>query len=236
MDWSRRSEVKELMDNPDLDKESLREAYSDINRCNTWLGGISITIKAIRKLIKAHPKKTYSIFDMGCGDGYMLRNIAKAFKNDPVDLELIGFDLHEDVVSVAREATNENDTIRFKKADILALDANMHCDILICTLTMHHFKESDILRFIKKFSELAQIGIVINDLERSPIAYRLFKLFSFLFIQSNVAKTDGLTSISKGFKKTELLQIANHLNNLQHTITWQWAFRYLWVIKPNRII
>ena len=52
MDFSIRSEVEEHMDNPNLDKESFRKAYLDINRCNTLLGGTNITVRAVKKLMK----------------------------------------------------------------------------------------------------------------------------------------------------------------------------------------
>ena len=49
---------------------------------------------------------------------------------------------------------------------------------------------------INEYVELAKIGIVINDLQRSGLAYYLFKLFSLIFIKTDVAKIDGLISIS----------------------------------------
>ena len=51
MDISIRSTEMELMDAPDMDGDSLKKALSDINRCNTWLGGAAITKKAVQKLI-----------------------------------------------------------------------------------------------------------------------------------------------------------------------------------------
>lgn len=234
MDFTCRSDVGEHLDEPNLDRESYRKAYLDINRCNTLLGGTAITLKAIRKLMNNHPKESYTIFDMGCGDGHMLRSIADAFENEAVALRLVGIDLEEEIVNIAREASSSYTSIQFKKADILTMDRIEGCDILLCTLTMHHFKEKDILKFIKKFSELARLGIIINDLERSKLAYYLFKIFSFFFVKSTIAKEDGLTSIQKGFRKPELRQMATQFKDLRHTIEWKWAFRFLWVMEPNQ--
>ncbi|MGD1946260.1 MAG: methyltransferase domain-containing protein [Croceivirga sp.] len=232
MDFSKRSTVEEHMDNPILDKESYKKAYKDINRCNTLLGGSDITIKAIRKLIDENPQKSYTIMDMGCGDGHMLRLIAKRFRGRDIKLHLVGIDLRDDVITVAREASQDFPEILFQEADILDLTQVQDCDILLCTLTMHHFEEADIKTFGRRFGELAKLGVVINDLQRSKVAYHLFKLFSFFFVKTKIAKEDGLISISKSFRRHELQQIADTIEGLRHTITWKWAFRYLWTMQP----
>ena len=65
-----------------------------------------------------------------------------------------------------------------------AIDAG--CDIILCTLTMHHFTDQQICTFIKTFVQLASTGVIINDLQRSKIAYRLFQLFSGIFMKSKL--------------------------------------------------
>jgi len=220
------------MDNPNLDQESFRTAYLDINRCNSLLGGMSITINAIRKLIKKHPQKSYTIFDMGCGDGFMLRKIAQTFEKEPISLSLVGIDLREDIIAIAQEASTAYPAIEYRRADILELDELEGCDILLCTLTMHHFEDKNIARFIQKFSELARLGTVVNDLQRSKLAYHLFQLFSFFLLRTTIAKEDGLISIRKGFRKLELTKLATGFKGMHHTIEWKWAFRYLWVMEP----
>ena len=232
MYFSSRSEAKEQLDNPELDQESLRKAYLDINRCNTMLGGTTITLNSIAKLIKKHPKKSYTIYDIGCGDGHMLRQIANRFENEDVQLNLVGIDIREDILAIARNASKGYKAIEFKEVDVLALGKKQKCDILLCTLTMHHFSEEEMGEFLKKFSELAQLGIIINDLERSKLAYVLFKFFRHFLIKTRIAKSDGLISIQKGFLKPELKRMATSLNELYHTIEWKWAFRYLWVMEP----
>jgi len=233
MDFSKRSRVQEHMDNPTLDQESYRKAYLDINRCNRLLGGMGITLNAIKKLIAKHPQDSYTIYDMGCGDGFMLRHIASSLQNESFNLKLVGIDLRDDVIAIAQEASLDFPEIEFRKADILTLRSFEGCDILLCTLTMHHFEEPEIDVFLKKFVDLSKLGTVINDLERSRLSYRLFKLFSFFFIKTEIAKDDGLISISKGFKKIELTQLAKPIKNAHHTISWKWAFRYLWVLEPK---
>ena len=231
-DLSKRSTEPELMDDFRDGLDSLRVIFDDINRVNRLLGGNSITINAVAKLIGDNPKHSYTIVDMGCGDGTMLREVAKYCHKNNIQVRLIGIDLNNEALQLAEEAAIPYPEIEYRHEDILQLDTKeFHCDILINTLCMHHFTNVQLTTFLRKFVELAKIGIVINDLQRSGLAYYLFKLFSLIFIKTKVAKIDGLISISKGFVKTELLTYTKNLPSVTHQIEWKWAFRYQWVIK-----
>lgn len=80
------------------------------------------------------------------------------------------------------------------------------------------------------FRRNAALGIVINDLQRSAVAYRLFQVFSRIAGLGNMAKSDGLISILRGFKRKEIEQLSQKLNFNQYTLKWKWAFRYQWII------
>ncbi|MEP0265124.1 methyltransferase domain-containing protein [Dokdonia sp.] len=228
-----RSTERELMDDPDIPEVDLRNALIDISKSNKMLGGNAITFKAIEKLIQENPlKKEWTIVDVGCGDGEMLRLIADYFKNNDIHLQLIGVDLSSQSIAMGIELSKTYPEITLLEKDILTIDNEMFgCDIVICTLTLHHFKDQEILRFMKQFVKLAQVAVIINDLHRSKIAYLLFRLFSRIFIKSHVAKNDGLVSIASGFRKEELKIFAQQLKLEHSEITWKWAFRYLWLIK-----
>lgn len=235
IDFSVRSRVDELMDDPNMELPTLRKAYEDINRCNNLLGGDSITINGVWEVIKNSKKESYTILDMGCGDGTMLRKLSDFLSKKGMSHKMIGIDLRDDVLLIAREQSGDYPQIEFQKMDILKADKSFSCDIIINTLTMHHFEEERIDAFLKQFVSLAKIGVVINDLERSRLSYNLFKIFSFFFISTRVAKIDGLISISKGFRKDELLKLAKKIPGVIHGIQWKWAFRYVWIMQINQV-
>ena len=236
IDLSERSNQAELMDDFNEGLKSLRIVFDDINRVNTILGGSSITVNAVAQLMKKNLQENYTVVDMGCGDGNMLREVAKYCRRKNIEVRLIGVDLNAEALQLAEEASTNYPEIEYQRSDILKLKvADLNCDIVINTLTMHHFVNKDLLIFLKKFNQLASIGVVINDLHRSRLAYYLFKCFSLIFIKTKTAKIDGLRSIRKGFIKSDLLQYSKSLPNIQHDINWKWAFRYVWVMEPNRL-
>jgi ubiquinone/menaquinone biosynthesis C-methylase UbiE len=233
LEFTHRSELPELMDDPNLPKDQLYAALHDITKVNRFLGGNQITIAGIRKLIQSKPnQKEWRIVDVGCGDGEMLRHIASTFKHNPLKLHLIGVDINTESIQKAQEVSSEYENIHFEVMDILEIESDaLPCDILICNLTMHHFSDKEIHIFLDKFYKLAHVGVVINDLERSAIAYQLFRGFSRIFMKSPIARHDGRISIARGFKKEELVRYSQKLGFENDTIQWKWAFRYLWVIK-----
>ena len=236
IDLSERSNQPELMDDFREGLQSLRVVFDDINRVNTILGGSNITVNAVAQLMKEHPQDDYTVVDMGCGDGNMLREVAKYCNKRKINVRFIGIDLNEEALQLAEEASVNYPEIEYHHKDILALEVHdLNCDIIINTLTMHHFENRDLLLFLEKFNHLARIGVVINDLHRSRWAYYLFKAFSLIFIKTETAKIDGLISISKGFIKSDLVQYSKRLPEIQHDIQWKWAFRYVWIMKPNRL-
>ncbi len=234
MNYKRRSCTRELMDDPYLDTLSLQRVYADINRVNTVLQGFSLSLKAIEKIMGENPQDSYTIIDVGCGDGSMLGKVASFYRDKPVSLDLIGVDLNSRSIALAQENFKEYPNIRFLELDILAPEAKeLQCDILLCTLTLHHFDSNEIPIFLNQFVKLCRLGIVINDLHRSKLSYYLFQLFSLIFIKTKIAKHDGLVSIKSAFTKLDLITFSVGLPHVEHDICWRWAFRYLWIIRTK---
>ncbi|WP_238934787.1 methyltransferase domain-containing protein [Aurantibacter crassamenti] len=230
MDFSKRHREIELMDDIHISIDDLQATYHDINSANRLLGGDSDVLQALKKMILENPKQQYSIIDVGCGDGAMLRSIAVMFRKLDISVELLGVDLNAKAIDLAREASIAFPEIEFKVQDALKMDG-VKADFVISTLTMHHIDEANISHFLKGLTKIASIGIVISDLQRSRFAYYLFQLFSVIFIKTEIAKNDGLVSIRSGFLKKELRTYSMVLPAYQHSIEWKWAFRYLWVMR-----
>lgn len=231
----KRSTEMELMDDFQGSKEELKIVLEDISRVNRLLGGNRITINAVAELIRNNPQDSYVIMDLGCGDGTMLRELAKYCIENRIKVNLIGIDLNTDALEIATESSFEYPEIQFLKQDVLQLTpTDFNCDILISTLTTHHFTNEELPKFLKQFALLAKLGFVNNDLHRSHLALFLYRLFSKVFIRTRTAKIDGAISIKRGFKKNDLQALAKQLPQMKHFIKWKWAFRYVWIMEPKR--
>ncbi|WP_317044675.1 methyltransferase domain-containing protein [Flavobacterium cyanobacteriorum] len=233
MDTRYRTEENEIMDDFALEGEELRQALDNIAHINRLLGGNSVTLQAIKKLLKkADIDKVISIVDVGCGNGDMLRMLAGFGKKTGVQFRLTGIDANRFTINYATQLSSAHSNISYKCLDVFSPEFRQeNYDIVLCTLTLHHFKDDQVLKIISIFSENARIGVVINDLHRSRIAYSLFRIIAFVFNMNAMAREDGLTSILRGFTKKELQKFAVRLSLKDSTIRWKWAFRYQWIIS-----
>jgi hypothetical protein len=234
VDFKKRSTEIEIMDTFSGTTKELATILQDINRVNRLLGGYSITLSTVFKLLTLEDKKSYTILDMGCAEGTMLRKLAKEARKQNIPLKLIGVDLNKQGLELATYYSIEYPEITYLEADILTADfSSYNIDVVMTTLTLHHFTDKGVVQFVNQFNSLASLGVVINDLDRNPIAYYLFKAFSFFFIKTEIAKKDGLLSIRRAFKKKDLMRYALQVKNASHQIAWKWAFRYVWVLKKK---
>lgn len=226
-----RSNQKEIMDDFEFQGDEMNALLSDLKRVNRWLGGNSVTIEGIKVLVGASRKVT--ILDVGCGDGEMLRVIAKYFDKRGIIARLIGIDANGHIIETARKRSLEFGQIEYQISDILNEDlANIEFDVALCTLFLHHFDNEQVEEILDKLLSHARLGVVINDLHRSRFAFVLFKFVSILLLRTKTARIDGLISIARGFKRHELKIVAQKLRKLCF-IKWKWAFRYQMIIKKQ---
>lgn len=230
-----RSNQVEIMDDLNFQGEEMKNLLKDLKTVNKWLGGNNITIDGLEKLLKNHPKnKSITLLDIGCGDGELLRKCSDFGNKNNFNFKCIGLDFNENIIAVARKQSNNYPNISFEKVDVFLNEESIpNCDIALCTLFLHHFSNEKIESLLNTSLKKVNIGLIINDLQRSKQAFNLFKIVSKLFLKTKTAKHDGLVSIARGFKKSELESISKKIPNQQSAIHWHWAFRYQWILKKN---
>lgn len=233
IDISKRTSEAEIMDDFDLQGEQLERTLKDLDNINRWLGGNKITMQGIKKLLDSHPQgKPVHIADVGCGNGAILREIAEWGRDKHFPIKLTGIDANSHAIEIAERLSEYYPEINYKTQNIFDPSfQNQEFDIVLCTLTLHHFKDMEIEEITNNFFRQARIGVVVNDLHRSKQAYYLFRAFCKVFINNKIARDDGLTSVLRGFRKKDIKKFAAMIPGGRHNIDWKWAYRYLWIIK-----
>ncbi|MBB6236070.1 2-polyprenyl-3-methyl-5-hydroxy-6-metoxy-1,4-benzoquinol methylase [Pedobacter sp. AK013] len=235
VDTTYRSTAPEIMDDFAMEGEILRDALDKIANINQLLGGNKVTRAGVKILIASKPSdQVIRITDMGCGNGDMLRTLADYAKKQGLHFILKGIDANQFTINHAQSLSTNYPDITYACSNIFDdLSKTEPCDIILCTLTLHHFKDEEIIDLLNNFKKSATMGIVINDLQRSAIAYYLFKALCYVFRLNDMSRADGLISILRGFKRADLLKYTEKLKVKSSSIKWKWAFRYQWIIKTT---
>ncbi len=230
LSFRHRSTEPEIMDDFGVRGEELQRALNDITWVNKRLGGNGISISALEEWVNHHleiKQKTIRLADLGCGNGDTLRRMARWGRAQQLNLELVGLDANTHSIALAREQSRDFPEISYKTADVLSPEYSYSgFDLAHCSLFLHHFGEKEIMSLLNKLRVDGVLGLLINDLQRSPVAYYAFAMVARVVRISPMARHDGLVSVKKGFQRKELTDILHKGGLSPSKIKWKWAFRY----------
>lgn len=195
-----------------------------------WLGGDQATISALKRM----DPPPQSILDVGCGGGLSTIRLGEQFPH----AKILGIDLNPLAIAFAKNKLanmkRPPPNVSFETRDQGELsEPSKSYDAVISTLVCHHLTDGDLITFISKSCLVAKRKVIINDLQRDPVALFLFKCISPLFFRNRLVLNDGPQSIRRAFKRSELEDylIKAGLKSSQYSIRWQWAFR--WLVEVN---
>ena len=199
-DFSRRSQLTELMDEP-CSRDELRACLRDLALVNRW----TFAYRPVRHWLEGvaaaqRPSEgPLRILDVACGYGDGLREIERWALRQGLAVELTGLDLNPNATSIAAEATHRTSKIRWINSDIFAYTPQEPPDLVLSSLFTHHLAESDIVRFIQWMDQNARLGWFISDLSRAAIPYHFFRVFSKVAGLHRFVQHDGPVSIARAF-------------------------------------
>ncbi|RZJ57937.1 MAG: methyltransferase domain-containing protein, partial [Flavobacterium sp.] len=152
-----RTKEPETMDDFSLEGEELRSALDKIAGINRLLGGNKLTLNGVKELIEGVDKsREITIVDIGCGNGDMLRMLAEYAVTANLKLNLIGIDANQFTIDYAKKLSADFNNISYTCIDIFTPEfETMRYDIALCTLTLHHFSDEEILQIMATFNRNA---------------------------------------------------------------------------------
>ena len=133
----------------------------------------------------------------------MLAALAQASARAGVDLRLVGLDSDPRAVARARQTLAPYPNVRVELGGIDDL-ATLPADYVFCNHVLHHFPPPDVVPVLRKLRLAARRLLLVNDLERSAMAYRLYSVLAAVAFRKSFVYADGRLSIRKGFRVPEL--------------------------------
>jgi SAM-dependent methyltransferase len=226
---TQRSYQKELLDQDSIPFKDILLNMQELNFINTWLGGHAITSKGFAHLL--NKRKSISVCEIGCGGGDNLIAIKKYCDKKNIKVQLIGIDIKQACIDVAKSNPLLKDDTVFICSDYLIAKFQSPPDIIFSSLFCHHFTEPQLKEQLVWMKNQSTVGFFINDLHRNWLAFILIKALTQLFSSSYLVKNDAPLSVKRGFLKKEWTQIGILAGIEELKISWEWAFRHLIVFK-----
>ncbi|MCK6618418.1 MAG: methyltransferase domain-containing protein [Cyclobacteriaceae bacterium] len=232
--FSVRSNTPEIMDDLACSGEVVHQTLRELEFINKWLGGNAITFSGVDTLLKGREQAAVHIADLGCGSGEMLKLISQRLQSKGIKPILTGIDANPNIIEYAKKNCAGFSGIHLATENILAAEFQQRkFDIIVATLFFHHFTSAQLIDILKQLKKQADVGIVINDLHRHPLAFYSIKLLTKLFSKSGMVKYDAPLSVLRGFTRNELVGILKGAGITRFTLRWKWAFRWQVIIPAT---
>ncbi|CAG5017584.1 hypothetical protein DYBT9275_05804 [Dyadobacter sp. CECT 9275] len=229
--FKKRSQKKELLDAEDIPPQDLFVNLKELDFINKWLGGYGVSFSALKKVLSR--SEHLSLVDIGSGGGDTLKRINTWAQKGGFDLALAGVDIKPVCTAYAKQHAADPE-INFFCDDYRNMDRYVRTiDIIHASLFCHHFSDEDLTELVR-FALAKRCVLIINDLERHPLAYYSIKFLTALFSNSYLVKNDAPLSVLRGFKKKEWKAIVEAAGAMHFTIRNKWAFRHEVIVYGNR--
>ena len=218
------------MDDPSLPKSEHDQALNGLTTIHRFSGLVNRFWKSLLPLLEKvrSQKDTIKVADVGCGDGYLLRQLTRKSAAAGFDVQWVGYDFSEVACSLASEkAEADGANVRFEKLDILNNDIPEQFDVILNSLFLHHFEFHDAKTILTRFRDATTQGFIVEDLRRTVLGYTLAWTCSRLLSRSPIVHYDGVVSVEGAFSIDEIEEVLNAANIKQVDIAKRWPERFV---------
>jgi len=197
-----RARDEEQMDDPELDPAVYDAVLAGLGRVNRWTFAARPTLSFLARGTRG--ARSFTLLDVGFGEGGMLRTIARWARRRGLDARLTGVDLNPKSAAVAAAMTPRDMAIDYLAGDYSDLG---RFDFIVSSLVAHHMSDAQLTRFLRHMEARSDRGWLVNDLHRHPFAHAGFPLLARLLGVHRIVREDGRLSIARAFRPGEWTQI-----------------------------
>jgi ubiquinone/menaquinone biosynthesis C-methylase UbiE len=198
----------ELMDRPDVNKAWLREELEILQKINRF-GAHRLMLRYVSQLLPSKKVDELSVLDLATGAADIPRALVAWVRKNGIKIKVTAVDGNEEVLRSAREWCRDWPEIQLARYNLLDLPHGPKSfDIVLCSLALHHFTSNNAVRILRRMNEIARIGYVVNDLQRSWLTIWTAELLARTIMRSPIVRHDGPQSFRAAFTVRELRSMA----------------------------
>lgn len=206
----RLEDAAELLDGPLDDLAALAGNLRDLRRVNRLLGGVALSRGAITAL--AEDRTDLSVLDVGTGGADIPMALVADAERRGRHLRVLAIDSRTEVLTAARAANPGLDAstqVELRVADGRRLPfADRSFDVAHASLLLHHLEPGDAVALLTEMARVARRGVVVNDLDRSRLAWFGSLLVGHLFTANPLSRHDAPLSVRRAYTLQEARALA----------------------------
>lgn len=200
-----RSVEPELLDILPADDPSAQRSRRDLQRVNAWMRQPKILSRILSRVIRRKP--SFTVVDLGGGDGRLMLRLARALDWRGVRLTIV--DRQNLLTHETREAFAALGwSAEIEVADIhdwLAGPSSERADVMVANLVLHHFTDDELATCFRHIAQRARVFVACEPrrARRAIVGARLLWLIGC----NTVSLHDACVSVRAGFMGIELSRL-----------------------------
>jgi ubiquinone/menaquinone biosynthesis C-methylase UbiE len=202
----RLTDAAELLDGPLDDPAALAGNLRDLSRINRRLGGVDLSAAAIEALA-AH-RDELTLLDVGTGGADIPVALIARARQRGRRLHVVGIDSRPEVLAAAVQAnpaiaTTEGLELHLGDGRALRYPDRLF-DVAHASLVLHHLEPTAAIELLREMGRVARLGIVVNDLHRSPLGWVGAWLLGHLLTGNRFTRHDAPLSVRRAYRADEM--------------------------------
>jgi SAM-dependent methyltransferase len=196
----------ELMDRPDATPAELEAALRSLRGLNRWFGSYRLVMQFVRRWIRRGDR--LRIVDLATGSADIPRLVVDHARAVGAVVEIDAIDFQPTTVANARQLSAAYPEITCHRDDVLEFGSAGAYDVVLCSLALHHFSESDAVHLLRRCRELSRRYVLVSDLRRGWLATVGVYLLTLLIFRDPMTRSDARASAQRAFTLEELRDLA----------------------------
>ena len=213
-----RSLQAEIIDDAALPEAEFAAAIDDLAKVNFWLRGHAPTLSFLDR--HAAGLRSFTLLDVGAGQGDLLRAIQKWAEKRNIDAHLTGIDLAAGGALASRRAGTG---ATYLTGDVFAHRGRY--DFVVSSLFTHHLTDPAIIMFLQWMNDHAVRAWHINDLHRHRLALYGYTALSSAMRWHPIVQHDGRLSVRRAFTRADWHRLLKDAN-IAAEVRWHPLFRW----------
>jgi 2-polyprenyl-3-methyl-5-hydroxy-6-metoxy-1,4-benzoquinol methylase len=222
--------VLEIMDRTQPVSPELERDLERLRQLNRWFGSYRLVLDFMRRWIM--PDARMRIVDLATGSGDIPRLIADYARKIGAQIGIDAIDQQAATLEIARSLSAGYPEISYREANILEWDWAEAYDIVLCSLTLHHFSNEDAVKILHRCRESSNKFVLVSDLRRGLLARIGVHFLTALIFREPMTRFDARLSAERAFSFSEMHDLAVRAgwNNFGHK-RFRFARQAIWLEK-----